>query len=319
MDNLIKLFPEFYGKAIEEACRSGYWTELFLRIGQPPLFFIKGKEYGLSKSGILFYVSHQESELLEQGYIVSKKDLYDILQQATKATPIAYQEEIGQGYLTLEGGHRLGFAGQVVANEDKKDKLFFKHINGIMLRIAKEQKGCAEGVLPFLIQENRLCNTLVISPPACGKTTFLRDCARLLSNGFQTFSGKKTAVIDERMEITALSNGMPQFDIGRRTHVISGCNKEKAFVMAVRSLSPEILIADEIGFQEESRALLYGIYSGCSVICSTHGHGLEEVKERNGLKSLFNEGIFMRYVILKKRGQQYLAVVYDSEGRVLYE
>ena len=89
--------------------------------------------------------------------------------------------------------------------------------------------------------------------------------------------------------------------------------------MDVRSLSPEILIADEIGFQEESRALLYGIYSGCSVICSTHGHTVEEVRERNSLKELFREGIFSRYVILEKQANQYKAKVYDGTGRVIYE
>ena len=89
--------------------------------------------------------------------------------------------------------------------------------------------------------------------------------------------------------------------------------------MAVRSLSPDIIIADEIGFQEESRALLYGIYSGCSVICSTHGYSVEEVRDRNSLKELFKEGIFLRYVILEKEADKYKAKVYDKMGNLLYE
>lgn len=316
LEKISSYFPEIYIKAIQEVQQGGYWTELFLRVGQPAIFYVKGREYTLLKHGGLYCREMTSREIMEQTYIVTKKDIYDILQKATNATPIAYQEEIGQGYLTLEGGHRLGFAGQVIAD---KTKVYFKHINGMMLRIAKERKGCADKVLPFLLHNQRVYNTLVISPPACGKTTFLRDCARQLSNGSDLILGKKTAVIDERMEIAAASGGIPQFDVGRRTNVISGCNKELAFVMAVRSLSPEILIADEIGFQEESRALLYGIYSGCSVICSTHGYSVDEVKERNSLKELFKESIFARYVILEKENHIYKARVYDSEGHLLYE
>lgn len=316
MEKLEAYFPESYKRAIEEVWRSGYWSELMLRVGQPPIFYVRGQEHILLENGSLYYVKKENTELWKRGYIVTKKDIYDILQKATNVTPIAYQEEIGQGYLTLEGGHRLGFAGQIVAD---KNKVFFKHINGMMLRIAKERKGCADKALPFLIQNNRVCNTLVISPPACGKTTFLRDCARQLSDGTELLEGKKTVVIDERMEIAATTSGIPQFDVGKRTNVICGCKKEMAFVMAVRSLSPEIIIADEIGFQEESRALLYGIYSGCSVICSTHGHSVEEVKDRNSLKELFKEGIFSRYVILEKEADQYKSKVFDKMGNLLYE
>ena len=318
MENLSGYFPDIYKKAIDEVHRSGQWTELFLRVGQPAIFYVNGNEYLLQKDGSLFCTQSIKQELAMQYYIVTKKDLYDILQQATNATPIVYQEEIGQGYLTLEGGHRIGFAGHVIG--DEKNKTYYKNINGIMLRIAKERKGCANKVLPFLSREDgRVYNTLVISPPACGKTTFLRDCARQLSDGIEGFGGRKVAIIDERMELAAVANGIPQFDIGRRTNVISGCKKEMGFVMAVRSLSPDILIADEIGFQQESRALLYGIYSGCSILCSTHGYSVEEVKERNSLKELFNESIFSRYVILYKNKNQYKAKVYDSEGGVIYE
>ncbi len=317
MEKLKKLFPEIYKKSIEEAYRSGYFTELFLRIGQPAIFFIQGQEYLLLKNGTLFCATKDERDVISQCYLVTKSDLYEILQQATQATPVAYREEIGQGYLTLDGGHRLGFAGHIAENDRNNKVNFFKHINGMMLRIAKEHKGCATNTIPFLIEGNRLLNTLVIAPPGCGKTTFLRDCARAFSDGFAGFPGKKTVVVDERMELAAVSNGSPQFDVGRRTNVISGCKKDVAFVMAVRSLSPEILIADEIGFEEESRALLYGIYSGCSVLCSTHGSSVEEVQDRNSLKELFREGIFGRFVILRKKQQHYSVFVYDTGGKLL--
>ena len=128
MESLIRLFPEIYKRAIEEACRSGYFTELFLRVGQPAIFFIRGQEYLLLKNGTLFFTTKDENDVLSQCYTVSKSDLYEILQQATQATPVAYREEIGQGYLTLEGGHRLGFAGHIVENEKVEGIKYFKHI-----------------------------------------------------------------------------------------------------------------------------------------------------------------------------------------------
>lgn len=313
MKHLTGYFPSQFCKSIEEMCYSGVWTELFLRVGQPAIFFAGGREYILTAEGGLCGPGAVAAGS-ENLYIVSQKDVQYVLEQATNASPMIYQTEIGQGYLTLVGGHRLGFAGEYIPDSNGGR---FKYINGIMLRIARERKGCAMKVLPFLVREKGIHNTLIISPPGCGKTTLLRDLSRVLSDGTEEIAGRKIALVDERMELSAMHHGKCQFEVGMRTNVLCGCKKETAFVMAVRSLSPEILIGDEIGFQEESRALLYGIYSGCGVICTTHGSAIEEVKARNSLSRLFDEHIFTRFILLKKEKQIFYGEIYDGEGRIL--
>ena len=135
----------------------------------------------------------------------------------------AYEDEMKRGFITMQGGHRIGVAGQVVMDGGKV--LSLSNIYFLNIRVAREKRGCAKDIIPYLIHRNNIYNTLFVSPPGIGKTTYLRDAIRILSNGSDRLHGMKISIIDERSEIAACRQGIPQNDIGIRSDVLDGCLK----------------------------------------------------------------------------------------------
>ena len=172
----------------------------------------------------------------------------------------------------------------------------------------------------MITEGDRIYNTLIISPPKCGKTTILRDIAKNISNGMYSINlkGKKVAIIDERSEIAASYNGIPQMNIGIRTDVLDNCLKKTGMLMAVRSLSPEVLICDEIGTLGEVEALNMAFNSGVNIIVTVHGFDIEDVYGRKAFKELIDEAILERIVVLSSRkGAGTIEKVYKIErGRI---
>jgi stage III sporulation protein AA len=210
------------------------------------------------------------------------------------------EEELKRGYITIKGGHRVGLAGKVIM-ENSQVKMI-KAITGMNIRIAKEKRGAADPLLPYLIEPGgRICNTLIISPPQCGKTTLLRDLARQFGNGNRFVSGKKVGIVDERSEIAGCVDGIAQKDVGIRTDVLDACPKAEGMMMLIRSMSPEVIVVDEIGRKEDAEAILEAINAGISLIASAHGARVEEITRRPILSLLLSQQIFDRYVILSRR------------------
>lgn len=271
-------------------------TELCIRAGKPVYVNMDGQEKA---------VRHQ----------TEKNELKEILNYMSRYSPYAFEEELRKGFLTIEGGHRVGIAGKTITEQDKVKNI--RYISSVHIRVAHEVKGCADTILPFLVKQKEICHTLIISPPGCGKTTLLRDLIRQISDGGETVKGCTVGIVDERSEIAGCYMGIAQNDIGIRSDVLDACPKAEGMIMLIRSMAPIVVAADEIGTKEDVRAIEYAMHCGCRIIATAHGSSFEEVLRKPELGRLLKEERFERYVVLK-RGERpgMIRGIYDRKGQV---
>ncbi|OXM88182.1 stage III sporulation protein AA [Paenibacillus rigui] len=259
-----------------------------------------------------------------QAYRPTREDCAVLLENLTQHSLYTFEEELRRGYITVQGGHRVGLAGRAVLELGKVKLL--KEIGSFNIRIAREKQGAGAKVLPFLMDEmgGGVHHTLIISPPQQGKTTLIRDLARLLSTGPSDAGarglqrGYKVGIVDERSEVAACVRGIPRFELGPRTDVLDACPKAEGMMMMIRSMSPEVLIVDEIGRPEDAQAIREALHAGIKVIATAHGGSLDDIGKRPVLQSLIAEQVFSRLVILHSRfGVGSLEGIYDSRGAKL--
>ena len=230
------------------------------------------------------------------------------------------EEELRRGFITVRGGHRVGIAGKVVLEKGR-----VRHIRDITcfnIRIAREMKGVAVTLLPYLLDPviQGIHQTLIVSPPQQGKTTIIRDLARLISYGhnYPTFPwrGLKVAIVDERSEIAACVDGVPSFDIGPRTDVLDGCPKAEGMMMMIRSMSPDVMVVDEIGREEDAISIHEAMYAGIRVIATAHGRDIEDIRGKPVLRKLIQDQLFTRMIVLPNRKfASHIAHVFDESGK----
>ncbi|WP_034868808.1 stage III sporulation protein AA [Clostridium lundense] len=234
-------------------------------------------------------------------HIANLEEIKIIIQRMSNYSIYAYDEEIKQGYITIKGGHRVGICGRcVIQNNEVKT---IKDTASMNIRICREVIGCSNKIIPYIIENNIMENTIIISPPKCGKTTLLRDIARNISEGIKEFrfKGKKVCVIDERSEIAACYNGIPQLNIGIRTDVLDCCPKASGIMMAIRSMSPDIIVCDEIGTLSDMESIIGAMNSGVSLITTIHGYGIEDLYERAVFKEIMDNKVFKKAIILSNK------------------
>lgn len=269
----------------------GKIEELRLRIGRPVECVIHNRSFFLGEQG-------NPMVKVEGAPVFKKEEAAILLNRLSKHSLYTLEEEIRRGYITIQGGHRVGIAGKVVLDGGRVQQI--RDITSFNIRVAREIHGAANVVLPLLMEKGQVKSTLIISPPQCGKTTLIRDLARQLSYGTKGLPGKKVSIVDERSEIAGCVDGIPQQDVGPRTDVMDGCPKAEGMMMMIRSMSPEVLITDEIGRAEDSYALEEAIHAGIAVISTVHGKDLKDVLRRPALSRLAQSGVFQRYLLLKK-------------------
>ncbi len=234
-------------------------------------------------------------ENIYENYTMKKEDIRQSLEYISNYSIYAYQDNIRQGYITIKGGHRVGICGQVI--EENGHIKAQQYISFINIRIAHEVYGCADKVMECIDFE-KFGHTLIISPPACGKTTLLRDMIRQLSDGSEKRKGMRVSVIDERGEISSAYNGIPQNKLGIRTDVISGCSKKEGMLLMVRSMNPQVIAVDEIGMESDIGAIEYIISCGCRVIATMHAQSLEEAMRKPHMNKLISKDFFSNIIVL---------------------
>ncbi len=285
-------------------------NELRLRVCEPLIVIYDGKEYFIGKRGEL-------TRDPKQAYCLSESDIRDTLELISNYSLYAYEDEIRQGFITVQGGHRIGLAGTVVVEHGKIRSV--KNIYFINIRMSHQVRGCAKTVIPYIIDEEQVYHTLVISPPRGGKTTLLRDMIRCISDGDEKREGLTVGVVDERSELAACYRGMPQNDLGMRTDVLDCCPKVDGMMMLIRSMSPQVIAVDEIGSIEDIEAIAYVINCGCKIFATVHGMSIDDIKNKPVLRKLVEERIFERYIVLKNsRHAGEIESIFDAMGNRLY-
>jgi len=279
--------------------------EIRIRQERPLMVYSRGRDYFLCEDG---------NPVMDpmKAYHVSSSDTQRIIQLMADFSLYALEEEIRNGYITLKGGYRVGLAGKGLMEGGKLKTL--KYINSFNIRITREIRGVADKVLPFIIDNGRVLHTLILSPPQMGKTTLIRDLIRQISNGFPGFSGVKVGVVDERSEIAGCYRGIPQNDIGVRTDILDACPKAIGIIMFIRSMSPQVIVTDEIGKPEDVSAIEDALNAGIKIVTTAHSHGLEDARRRPILSSILEKKIFERILILgNSMGTGTLERVYDGD------
>ena len=199
---------------------------------------------------------------------VGPAEIEETVQRATKCSLYTAEESLRSGYFTAEGGYRLGFGGSSVLRDGKHDG--FRSISSISIRVPHAVQCVTDELLAALSGRS----VLIYSQPGGGKTTFLRDLVRRISE-----TGTRVSLVDERGELAALSGGMPQFDVGCHTDVLEGCPKLAAAEMLLRAMSPQVLAVDELT-SAEMPLLTSGLAAGVRLLATAHAGDRKELLRR---------------------------------------
>ena len=291
-EDILRIFPERMRERWRRAAAFGdRLQEIRLRAGRPVLLYMEGRERFLTDGG---EVTEQEGQAARMG----RAELEELFSYVCSGSPYAYEEEISRGYLTLPGGHRMGLAGETVLEKDGRIRNL-KYISGMNIRISHEIKGAADGILPWVYEDGRPLDTLILSPPGCGKTTILRDLVRRISDGNRVAAGKTVA---------------------------------EGMLLLLRSMSPDVIAVDELGGEEEIRCVRQALRCGCAVLATMHAGSFSEAvsrltgKDGRDLSGSMKEAgsLFSRYVLLsgkderKERGKGRSAAIWDGNGKLLW-
>lgn len=253
-----------------------YCEEIRLRIGQPLTVTLYGKERMLTDK------------------ILTAAELDDTLGRATEYSMHTFADSLRQGFVTVRGGHRIGVCGQTAVQDGTI--LSFRHISSLNIRVARQITGAADRALLAQLREGDILHSaLFLSPPGRGKTTLLRDISRQLSD-----SGVRVSLADERSELAALYHGVPQLDIGRHTDAIDGCPKAQAAMILVKTMSPQLLVLDEITAKADVRAVEYAAHCGTAVLASAHAWDMDDFHRRPLYSRLLDAGIFSRIFCIEQ-------------------
>ena len=350
------LFPIHLRGFMQELEKLPNLEEIRVRIGQSFFLYAGEKEYvlvrkkkaeGQAKSGrkeVQYAEAYEKEYQKEYGafidsreilkmffkengkevYRMTEQDLLEMQNYISDYSLYAWQEELRNGFLTIQGGHRIGLAGGTTSQNGQISGI--SYLTFFNIRVAHERIGCAKEILPWLyadLFQNTVHNTLIISPPGAGKTTLLRDCIRSLSYGDwgksddmcmeKSVQGMKVGLVDERSEVAASYHGIPQNDIGPRTDVLDGCNKPEGIQMLLRTMSPQVIAVDELGTEQDFLAVEQAAYGGCKILGTVHAGSIKDLQEKPNLKRWCEKALFRRFVFIEKgeNGVRKLSVYND--------
>ncbi len=260
---------------------------------------------------IIIKINEKEDYIVN--HFTNRDEILQIIQSICDNSIYSYQNEIINGYITINGGHRVGITGDVVLEDNKVINI--KYISSLNFRIARQILDCSNNILKYVIdlENNTIFHTLIVSPPGAGKTTLLKDLVRKVSDGIPEigFKGIDVSLIDERGEISAMYKGMPQNNIGIRTDVLENITKPLGIKMAIRSMAPKVIVADEIGSSADIDAINYAVCSGVKGIFTAHSFDFESMKLNKELNDLINMKLIEKIIFLDSKVKGKIKSVYE--------
>lgn len=300
MEELYKLISDDVAAAISARLSIEKLSEIRIRNGMPVRVCYDGVYYFLGAGGICRDCSG--------AFIAGGREAESVVLRACERSLYTVSENIKNGYVAVRGGIRIGVCGSAVFDGDRLTAV--KDFTAVNIRLPHEIKGCAAGILAKIESGGRVGNTLIISPPAAGKTTVVRDLARLISD-----RGYNVLLCDERYEIASVRGGVPTLDVGRCTDVISGQDKRYAFRVGVAYMRPDVIVTDEL-FERDMESVDGAVHCGTAVISTVHARNLGDFFEKPEYAALVGRKIFSRFVVLDG-APTWGASVFDETARRL--
>jgi stage III sporulation protein AA len=262
--------------------------EIRLRSSAPPVAVVAGRSFYLGQNGL--------TTDARDATRVTKTDLETIIFKASDYSVYAINEQLKMGFITIRGGVRIGICGEIV--HENGTVATIKNIQSLNIRVPHLVRGCSYQILPYVFTKENPYKTLIISPPGCGKTTMLRDIAWQICDKFQM---PNVLILDERGEIAANYLGENQLDVGAFCDVISGGTKSYGFENGIRSMAPDVIITDELSTAGDIEMVRQAAKSGVCVFASVHAKNIDDVRTKPNFRTLVDDGIFDRYVVLTTR------------------
>ncbi len=299
---MFEFFPYWLNELITKFYNFKSITEIRIRLNKPIQIESRGETTFLREQGGI-----------NSNYVYASSDLIShIITFATKQSLYAFNDQIKHCYITTEKGIRIGVCGTVIYNGEKVSTI--KNICSLNIRIAHQVLNCSEKIINFLCFNGQVKNTLIISPPGAGKTTLIRDLAKKLSNEKNI---KNILVVDERFEIAG--NCFDGFDLGVSTDIISGSEKAFAFNESLKTMSPKVIITDELSTETDASAVMQAISSGVKVIATAHAENIQDLKRKKIFEKMISEKFFSRIVVLSFRnGVGTVDGIFDENLHVIY-
>ena len=301
VEDLFIYFPGSLEKALSKLSspEREALQEVRLKAGGPVSLTLSGKTVYLTPGGA--------AQTPEQAIQLTPFDLEQIFRRFCQNSVHTYQADIASGFVTIRNGHRVGICGTCVL-DPRGTITGIRSVSSLCVRLARQVKGSGDGALRAILKNGELVGTMIVSPPGCGKTTMLRDVARQLS-----LQNIRVCVIDERSELAACSQGIPQNELGPCCDELDGFAKSAGMMYAVRNLNPQVLVCDEIGSHEDIDAILHAMNAGIPVVATAHASAPDELLQRPRMEELLASGAVGKVIFLR-RGERpgQIQGIYDA-------
>lgn len=299
MEEIITLFPNPLCHALSTYIKrmKNPIEEIRLRIGQD------------------IEIVHQNGYQFLENMPVNSRHIDYVLAQMTQHSLYRYEQQIKAGFITIDGGHRVGIAGQIVLKNGEIHHM--ANIAFMNIRIAKACRYEHEHIIQYLYEGQDWKSVCIVGAPQTGKTTLLRSLAKSVSDGTNKRSSKKVFIVDERSEITNMAKGHATFSVGRRTDILDNCPKHIGMMIGIRTMSPHVIIVDEIGSKQDVQAIHEAIYSGVQIMCTIHAGRLTDVMHKKIMHPIIADKSFERYVELKRANNRIHVTIYNEDLHVI--